>query len=71
MYNPEGNRFEPIDPELLKKFNGDVAVLTPTEKVQRDWTRFQEGEKVDLKGISFKVDEVGESRIVLKPIKRV
>lgn len=69
MYNPEGNRFEPIDPELLKKFVSGQG-LTPTETTQRDWTRFQEGETVDLKGISFKVHEVGESRIVLKPIKK-
>jgi hypothetical protein len=61
MYDPHENKFVPVD---------ESAIATLPHP-QRDWTRFQEGETVDLKGISFNVHEVGESRIVLKPIKKV
>jgi hypothetical protein len=41
----------------------DESTLTPQ---QRTWLRFQEGEKVLVKGIAMRIHEVGESRIVLK-----
>jgi hypothetical protein len=61
MYDPNENKFVPVE---------ESAIATLPQP-QRDWARFQEGEKVELKGIRFNVHEVGESRIVLKPIKKV
>lgn len=57
-YNPDANTFEPLPAN-----EADI----PAEK--RHWTRFQEGETLEVKGILFRVWEVGESRIVLKPLK--
>lgn len=59
-YNAEANTFERLP---------DNEIDIPNDK--RNWTRFTEGEHVDLKGIIFRVHEVGESRIVLKPVKAV
>jgi hypothetical protein len=68
VYNSENNRFEPIDPALARKFDDPKAKLTTHQKVQRDWTRFSEGETVEVKGILFRVHEIGETRVILKPI---
>lgn len=51
--NPDTHQFEPIPQELMEKFNRKDAVLTPHETKMRDWTRFEEGETVTLKGIAF------------------
>lgn len=67
MYNPDAKQFTPIPPELAAKFDGPVEHLTPAERVQRDWTRFQEGELISIKGVLFYVHEIGETRLVLKP----
>jgi hypothetical protein len=70
MHDPVNNRFVPISDELAAKFADPKAQLTDTEKVQREWTRFAEGETVNLKGINFRVHEIGESRLILKPIDK-
>lgn len=57
-YNPDQNVFEPLAAQ-----EADIPVA------KRHWTRFQEGETLELKGILFRVHEIGESRIVLKPLK--
>lgn len=53
--NPDTKQFERITDE-----NKDRT---------RDWTKFTEGELVYLKSIAFYVHEVGESRLILKPVK--
>jgi len=68
--NPDTGRFEHIHPELAAKFADQSAILTPQERKMREWTQFQEGEEVTLKGITFRVHEIGETRLVLKPIKK-
>lgn len=55
MYDPSEKIMRPV-PE-------DETTLKPE---QRKWTRFQEGEAIDVKGISMIVHEIGESRLVLK-----
>lgn len=70
MHDPVNNRFIPISDELAKKFADSNAQLTETERVQRQWTRFSEGETVNVKGINFRVHEIGESRLILKPIDK-
>jgi len=55
MFDPGENVMRPV-PE-------DESTLTPE---QRTWTRFQEGEVLDIKGIKMRVHEIGESRMVLK-----
>jgi hypothetical protein len=57
--NPETNTMHGLTPEFLEKF--------PQAK---DWTKFQEGETVQLKGCQFRVHEIGENRMVLKPIPK-
>jgi hypothetical protein len=70
MYDAGNNRFVPIDAELAKKFDDPTAALTTIQKQQRDWTRFSEGETVTVKGVNFHVHEIGESRLILKPINK-
>jgi hypothetical protein len=36
------------------------------ERIKRDWTEFTIGEEITLKGIEFKVHDVGDQRLVLK-----
>lgn len=60
MYDPNENKFVPVEDE-------GYAILSPE---QRGWTKFQEGEVVQFRGIYFRIHEIGESRIVLKPIKQ-
>lgn len=55
MFDPSERIMNPV-PE-------DESNLTPA---QRDWTRFQEGETVNVKGSNMRVHGIGESRIVLK-----
>lgn len=59
MHDPYQNKFVSVP--------ADESTLT---REQRSWTRFQEGEQVDLKGTSFVISEIGESRMILKPIKK-
>lgn len=33
---------------------------------QRNWTKFQEGETIHVKGIAMYVHEIGASRLILK-----
>lgn len=54
--------FDPSE-RIMKPIPEDESTLTPS---QRDWTRFQEGETINVKGINMRVHEIGESRIVLK-----
>ena len=60
----------PLSHDFMAKLNDPNAQLTETEKVQREWTRFSEGETVTLKGINFRISEIGESRLILKPINK-
>lgn len=55
MYDPHERMMRPA-PE-------DETKMTPE---QRTWTRFHEGEMVSVKGVSMRVHEIGESRLVLK-----
>lgn len=52
MHDPAQNKFVPIPDNP-----------TPT---QRNWTRFEVGEIVQVKGIPMRVHDVGETRLVLK-----
>jgi hypothetical protein len=70
MYDPHERKFVPLPEEFQKRLDDPKAELTPTEKIQRDWTRFSEGETVNVKGINFRVHEIGESRLVLKPLDK-
>jgi hypothetical protein len=54
--------FDPQD-RVMRPVPEDESTLKPE---QRDWTRFQEGETLIIKGIAMKVHEIGESRLVLK-----
>ena len=55
MYDPNENKFVHVN---------------ENSKVSREWTRFAEGETVDVKGITFRIHEIGETRLILKPIDR-
>lgn len=66
--NPDTGRFEPISDELMKKFADPAAQLTETEQKQRNWTRFEIGETVVLKGIKFTVHNVGPTSLILHPV---
>lgn len=57
MYDPNENKFVPVKE-------------TPVTPENQTWTRFEEGELVTMKGIVFKITEVGETRLILRPIKR-
>jgi hypothetical protein len=37
-----------------------------TEEQKRDWKQFDKGEIVEIKGIRFRVHDLGQSRLVLK-----
>jgi hypothetical protein len=66
MYDPQEKRMVPMSEELKAKFASGDDNLTPAERIQRDWTRFEEGEVIQVKGIAMRVHEIGESRLVLK-----
>lgn len=70
MYSRYENKMVPISEELAAKFADPEAQLTPMEREQREWTRFAEGETVNVKGINFHVHEIGESRLILKPLDK-
>ena len=55
MFDPHERTMRPV-PE-------DETTMTPE---QRNWTRFQEGETLLVKGVAMRVHEIGESRLVLK-----
>lgn len=55
MYDPHERIMRPI-PEDETKMSSE----------QRNWTRFQEGELINVKGITMRVHEIGEARLVLK-----
>ena len=54
--------FDPGE-RVMRPVPEDESKLT---SAQRTWTRFQEGEVLDIKGIKMRVHEIGESRMVLK-----
>lgn len=54
--------FDPSE-RIMRPIPEDESTLSAT---QRNWTRFQEGEMVSVKGVSMRVHEIGESRLVLK-----
>lgn len=66
MHDPVNNRFVLATPELQAAFAKSPKENTPAERIQRDWTRFHEGEHLNVKGVNFKVHEIGEKRMVLK-----
>lgn len=70
MHNPDTNTFVPLSDQMRATLDGPIENLTPEQKTQRQWTRFSEGETVNLKGVNFRVDEIGERRIILKPINK-
>lgn len=55
MYDPQEKAMVPVP--------ADETTLTPE---QRTWTRFEEGEKLSVKGVPMYVHEIGEKRLVLK-----
>jgi len=69
-YDPQQNKMVLFTREQVEKFYDPNAILTPIEKVQREWTRFAEGETVTVKGVNFRIHEIGETRLVLKPINK-
>jgi hypothetical protein len=59
--------------------NGDVVKILSVDfdglpeeqkaKIQRDWVRFNIGEVISVKGITFSVHDVSDQRLVLKFVK--
>jgi hypothetical protein len=66
MYDPQNQTMVPVTPELQAAFDGPEENLTPTQRLQRTWTQFQEGEKLNIKGVIFRIHEIGPKRVVLK-----
>jgi hypothetical protein len=64
--NPTTNMFEEITPNLL----GDL--LRPNgEPVPKHWLVLTMGELVTIKGQTFKVAYIGETAILLEPMKPI
>jgi hypothetical protein len=57
MHDPTENKFVTVPQQM------------PRDDARHKWTRFEEGEIINLRGIDMRVAEIGESRIVLKLIK--
>ena len=70
MQNPITGTFHPIDQELFEKFQCDPSKLTKTERKQRNWTRFEVGEELTLKGVKFTVARIEPTSLLLRPIIR-
>ena len=70
MHNPESNTFVRLTDEMKKAFSQPPTQLTEQQRKEREWTRFEEGEIVSLKGVLMAVHEIGETRLVLRPVKR-
>jgi hypothetical protein len=73
MVNPNSNSFMPIDSVLQKEFtaideHGDKAEVSQHVREQHKWARFTEDEIIRIKGVSFRVHEIGEKRIILKVV---
>lgn len=69
-FNPEAGKFEEITMQDQQAFDGPVGELTPHQRKKRDWTQFSVDEIIEIKGIKFKVGDIGPSRLVLKPLKK-
>jgi hypothetical protein len=70
MYSEQEHKFIHLDEHLAAKFDDPTAKLTEHQKIQREWTRFAEGETVEVKGVHFRIHEIGETRLILKPIDK-
>lgn len=68
--NPETNRFEPLTPEVIGKFEERLGkLLRPNgEAVPDHWTQFYLDELVAIKGYTFKVKYIGETSILFEPV---
>lgn len=69
MVDPHNQRFEPVTTEMAESFKKPADEVTPEQRAKREWTRFEEGERVSIKGVLFYIHEIGETRLVLKLVK--
>ena len=60
-WNPEAQELVPLDGPHARP---GIEVTAR----ERNWTRFQVGELVTFKGVSFTVTEIGPRRMVLRPV---
>jgi hypothetical protein len=68
MVGPDQSRFHQMTPELADQFLKAPLEVPEAQSPTRNWTRFDEGETVFIKGVGFRVHEIGETRMVLKLI---
>ncbi len=68
MVNPQNpSQFIPLSESDIKEYKSPFA--RPVDQAivdSRHWPRFSEGEVITIKGIAFRVHEIGETRLVLK-----
>ncbi len=75
--NPNTNKIEKLTEELAKisRFDNDgnlvpVDLLRPDGSVvPKHWTVLKHGELVDIKGYTFRIQYIGETSILLEPVK--
>lgn len=75
--NPDTNRIEELTEELAKisRFDNDgnlvpVGLIRPDgSPVPETWTILKQGEMVDIKGYTFRIAYIGETAIMLEPVK--
>jgi hypothetical protein len=68
MYNTDTARFEPLTPALAAKFAGPDESLTATERKYKSFARFETGEVIVIKGMQFRVGQIGPRKLVLRPL---
>lgn len=83
--NPDTNRFEPLTTtspgELTARYEALRLAMTGMTQsalyrpdgsaVPETWTKFSVGERVEIKGYTFEVTDIGEDRIVFKPVSLI
>ncbi len=68
MFNTDTARFEPIPEKLVAKFAGRDSELTSEERKYKNFARFETGEIVVIKGMQFRVGQIGPRKLVLRPV---
>lgn len=83
--NPDTNRFESLttttppgalearyDALRLAMAGLTTSLYRPDGTVVPEtWTKFSVGERVEIKGYTFEVTDIGEDRIVFKPVSLI
>ncbi len=74
--NPDTNKIEELHQVLQDPDDGSEGtcfglVRADGTPVPKHWTILKQGELVDIKGYTFRIEYIGETSVLLEPVKPV